>query len=140
MHKADYTKPFDGIKDALNFLKNDGYKIFLISNKYDDATKDLAKTFFDGVFDGVYGSMDNMPAKPHSDIFKLACEENNLAEEGIIYVGDSEVDCEFAKNCAMKLVAVDWGFRTHAQLTEAGADIIVHSPQELCQRIAELQD
>ena len=92
-HKADATKPFDGIVDTLQMLKADGYKLALISNKYD----------------------------------------------GIIYVGDSEVDCEFAINCGMTLIAVDWGFRTRAQLVEAGAKSIVHSPSELFDKIKDLQ-
>ncbi|MDE7192130.1 MAG: HAD family hydrolase [Clostridia bacterium] len=138
-HKADTTKPFDGIVDTLQLLKVDGFKLVLISNKYDGATKDLAKRFFGDLFDAAYGSRDDIPAKPNRDLFDLACKENGISSGGIIYVGDSEVDCEFAKNCGMSLIAVDWGFRTHAQLVEAGASIIVHSPQELFDKIKDLQ-
>ena len=138
LHKADTTKPFDGILEVLQDLKQNGYKLILISNKYDGATKDLAKQFFGDLFDGVYGSREDIYAKPYRDLFDLACQEFNLASDGIIYVGDSEVDCEFAKNCSMTLIAVDWGFRTHAQLVEAGAMTIVSSPKELCNTIRNL--
>lgn len=137
-HKADTTKPFEGIIETLQDLKKEGYKPVLISNKYDGATKDLAARFFGDLFDGVYGSRDDIPAKPYRDLFELACGESGLAQEGIIYVGDSEVDCDFAKNCGMTLIAVDWGFRTHAQLVEAGAEIIVSSPKELYDTIISL--
>ena len=130
-HKADTTKPFDGVLETLQDLKKDGYRLALISNKYDGATKDLAKKFFGDLFDGVYGSRDDIPAKPNRDLFELACKELGVSQDGVIYVGDSEVDCEFAKNCGMTLIAVDWGFRTHAQLVEAGAEIIVNTPREL---------
>ena len=136
-HKADTTKPFDGILDTLQDLKNDGYKLVLISNKYDGATKDLATHFFGDLFDGVYGSRDDIPAKPYKDLFELACSELGLSQDGAIYVGDSEVDCEFAKNCGMILIAVDWGFRTRVQLVEAGAEIIVSSPKELYEKIRD---
>ncbi len=138
-HKADATKPFDGIVDTLQMLKADGYKLALISNKYDGATKDLAKSFFGDLFDAAYGSRDDILAKPNRDLFDLACNENGLSGDGIIYVGDSEVDCEFAINCGMTLIAVDWGFRTRAQLVEAGAKSIVHSPSELFDKIKDLQ-
>lgn len=134
-HKADTTKPFDGVIDALQQLKNDGYKLVLISNKYDGATKDLASRFFGDLFDGVYGSRDDILAKPYRDMFELACNERGISQEGIIYVGDSEVDCEFARNCGMTLIAVDWGFRTRNQLIEAGAEIIVSSPKRLIEVI-----
>ncbi len=138
MHKADTTKPFDGILELLRNLKQEGYKLVLISNKYDGATKDLARKFFGDLFDGVYGSRDDIPAKPNRELFDIACQENNLASDGIIYVGDSEVDCEFASNCAMTLIAVDWGFRTHAQLVQAGAKIIVSSPNELYETLKSI--
>lgn len=138
LHKADTTKPFDGIIELLQCLKQEGYKLVLISNKYDGATKDLASKFFGDLFDSVYGSRDDVFAKPYRDLFDIACKENNLDSEGIIYVGDSEVDCEFASNCVMTLVAVDWGFRTRDQLVEAGAKIIASSPRELYDTICNL--
>ncbi|MDE5654606.1 MAG: HAD family hydrolase, partial [Clostridia bacterium] len=138
LQNADTTEPLDGILALLSNLKQEGYKLVLISNKYDGATKDLARKFFGNLFDGAYGSRDNVPAKPDRDLFDLACKENNLATDGIIYVGDSEVDCEFASNCDMTLIAVDWGFRTHAQLVEAGAKVIVSSSKELYNKIKEI--
>lgn len=138
LHKADTTRPFDGILQLLQDLKNDGFKLVLISNKYDGATKDLANQFFGNLFDGVYGSRDDIPAKPNRDLFDVACIENALDSNGIIYVGDSEVDCDFANNCGMTLIAVDWGFRTHSQLVEAGAKSIVHTPKELYEKISDI--
>ena len=138
LHKADTTKPFDGITELLQDLKQEGYKVVLISNKYDDATKDLVKFFFGDLFDGVYGSRDDICPKPCRDLFDIACQENDLDSAGIFYVGDSEVDCEFAINCDMNLIAVDWGFRTRDQLIEAGAKTIVRSPKELFDTICDL--
>ena len=48
-----------------------------------------------------------------------------------VYVGDSEVDVQTAHNAGLPLVAVSWGFRTVEQLVEAGAETIVHTPEEL---------
>ena len=138
-HKADTTKPFDGILETLQDLKNDGYKLVLISNKYDGATKDLAKQFFGDIFDGVYGSRDDIYAKPYRDLFDLACKELGVSQDGVIYVGDSEVDCDFARNCGMTLIAVDWGFRIRNQLVEAGAEIIVSSPKQLKEKIYQIE-
>ncbi|MDE6275436.1 MAG: HAD family hydrolase [Clostridia bacterium] len=139
-HKADTTKPFDGILNMLQDLKNRGYKLVLISNKYDGATKDLAMRFFGDLFDGVYGSRDDIPAKPDRDLFQIACKEHGVSQDGIIYVGDSEVDCEFARNCGMTLIAVNWGFRTQDQLIQAGADIIVSSPIELYNTVIRIAE
>ena len=138
IHKADMTQPFDGILELLQKLKQEGYKLALISNKYHPAANDLAVKFFGDLFDGAYGSRDDIYAKPYRDLFDIACKELGLEGERIIYVGDSEVDCEFANNCDMTLIAVDWGFRTHAQLVEAGAKEIVSSPKELYAKIISI--
>ncbi|MDE6189864.1 MAG: HAD family hydrolase [Clostridia bacterium] len=130
-NKSVTTKPYDGIIDLLNALKQKGYLLYLISNKYEFATKQLVEQFFAGVFDGVYGSLDDRPAKPDRAIFDYVCDIHGLSKDGIIYVGDSEVDYEFAKNCGMEFIAVSWGFRTRSQLENLGVKVIADSVKEL---------
>ena len=48
-----------------------------------------------------------------------------------VYIGDSEVDVETARNAGLRCVSVDWGFRTRAQLEAAGAAEIVSAPEAL---------
>lgn len=51
--------------------------------------------------------------------------------EGLVYVGDSEVDVATAAACGCACVACSWGFRTREELVEAGAETIVDTPDEL---------
>lgn len=125
-NKTLTTRPYAGITDLLNKLKSQGCKLILISNKYDGAAKQLVTHFFGSVFDGIYGSRDDVAAKPDRAIFDLVCGEHGVCPDGaILYIGDSEVDREFAANCGMTFIAVDWGFRTREELRECGADVIV---------------
>ena len=48
-----------------------------------------------------------------------------------IYLGDSEVDLQTAKNSGLPCATVGWGFRTEAELRAAGAQTIYHSPEAL---------
>ena len=48
-----------------------------------------------------------------------------------MYVGDSEVDIETAKNAGIDCISVDWGFRSSRQLEESGAKLIVSDAAEL---------
>ena len=52
-----------------------------------------------------------------------------------LYVGDSEVDIQTARNAGMDCLSVDWGFRPEAVLREAGATRIIHSPGALLDAI-----
>lgn len=130
-NKTLTTKPYDGIIDLLKALKDKGVRIFLISNKYDGATQELVAHFFGNIFDGVYGSRENVLAKPDRAMFDLVCEEHNLDKDGVIYVGDSEVDCEFARNCKIDFIGVSWGFRRKEELKTCGAKVIAGSVGEL---------
>ncbi|MDE7079497.1 MAG: HAD family hydrolase [Clostridia bacterium] len=130
-NKTLTTRPYDGIIELLQSLKDRGNRFFLISNKYDGATQELVTQFFGNVFDGVYGSRDGMLPKPDRAIFDLVCDEHLIDKENVIYIGDSEVDCEFAKNCNIPFIGVSWGFRKKEELIACGAQIIVDSVSEL---------
>ena len=58
-------------------------------------------------------------------------ESLNIKEDECIYVGDSDVDVNTAKNAGVKSVGVAWGFRGEGELREAGADFIIKTPIEL---------
>ena len=45
--------------------------------------------------------------------------------ESTLYVGDSDVDVETARNAGLKCGGVSWGFRPRESLVEAGADAVI---------------
>ena len=49
----------------------------------------------------------------------------SLTPEDAIYVGDTEVDIETARNSHLPCLSVTWGFRTREQLVESGASVLV---------------
>ena len=51
--------------------------------------------------------------------------------EEFCYIGDSNVDMETAGNAGMRAVGVSWGYRDETVLRETGADVIVHSAQDI---------
>ena len=52
-----------------------------------------------------------------------------------VYIGDSEVDVQTAKNAEMDCIAVDWGFRDVDVLKAAGAEVIVSDPAGLLEQL-----
>ena len=54
-----------------------------------------------------------------------------------IFIGDTDVDINTAKNAHMKSVGVLWGFRDEAELKNAGADFIISKPSELADIILQ---
>lgn len=112
--------------ELLERLKGLGVRCAIVSNKPHLATLDLAKEYFDGLVDAAVGDRPGVvERKPAPDTVWAAMRELGGTSERSVYVGDSEVDIETAKNAGIDCVSVAWGFRTSRQLEESGAKLIV---------------
>lgn len=128
------TAPYDGITEILENLKNKNYKIAVVSNKFDLAVKELSKKYFGDLIDISIGQADDVPQKPAPNgvLKAIKC----MGVQSAVYVGDSDVDVETAKNSNLPCIGVTWGFRERGFLK--GADYIVNSPKELFKTIVSL--
>jgi len=131
IHCKDKTKPYDGIVDLMQNLKDKNYKLAVVSNKADYAVKDLCSSFFNGLVDYAVGAKEGQRKKPYPDSVFVALEKLKISANEAIYIGDSEVDIETAKNANIDLIMVDWGFRNSDYLISLGAKTIIHKPIEL---------
>ena len=132
------TVPYPGISELLMELSN--YKdsrskkiaLAVLSNKTDSALRRTIGKSFPGItFDAVYGLRPGIPAKPDpSMVWELLTEIDNLPQD-TIFVGDSEIDIETARNANCYPLGVSWGFRTRSVLEAAGAARIIDKPEEL---------
>ena len=125
------TSAYNGIMELLRQLSKKEYKIAIVSNKFDEAVKDLNQIYFAEYIKVAIGESENVSKKPAPDTVFKALEELGSTADKAIYVGDSEVDVETAKNSRIICVGVTWGFRDREILEEKGADYIIESPQEL---------
>lgn len=125
------TAPYDGICDLLRKLKEDGYNLAIVSNKVDFAVKDLRDEFFNGLIDVAIGDSDATRTKPEPDMVYKAIEELGADIESCIYIGDTDVDIETAKNSGMDCISVSWGFRTRKELEEYGATMIADCAEDI---------
>lgn len=130
-HMQVKTGPYEGIPELLTLLKDRGYKLAIVSNKFDDAVKELTPFYFGDAVPVAVGESAGVAKKPAPDTVFKALEELGAAVDDALYVGDSEVDAETAKNAALPFVGVTWGFRDRALLEEKGARWIIDKPEEL---------
>lgn len=130
-HCADNTKPYDDIRSVVETLRKQGKKCAVVSNKMDSAVQELAKDYFEGLFDVVVGQRDDVRAKPYPDSVNAVVNELGVEKSRTVYIGDSEVDLQTAINAQVDCVAVSWGFRGRKRLEECGAKIIIDNPKEI---------
>ena len=130
------TDAYKGIMELLGQLSKEDYKIAIVSNKSDKAVKKLNQVYFGKYIKVAIGESENVSIKPAPDTVFKALEELGSTVDKALYVGDSEVDVETAKNSGMMCVGVTWGFRDREVLKQNGADYIIDRPQELLKIIA----
>lgn len=140
-HCEDKTRPYKGVPELLALLQEQGYHLAVVSNKFDGAVKKLCKKYFGESIVTAIGESDKVKRKPAPDTVYQALRELGCEASQAVYVGDSEVDLQTAKNVPLPCVSVLWGFRTEEQLLCAGAkaDRIIKTPQELPSLLARLR-
>ena len=129
------TRPYEGIPELMRNLKAQGLRLAIISNKPDPAVQELAAFFFPGLAEIVVGESPSIRRKPSPDTVLAAVSRMGLAVDDCVYVGDSEVDIETARNAGMSCISVTWGFRDEKVLVSSGATRLAHTPTELQERI-----
>jgi len=125
------TAPYEGIVGMMEKLREMGVKQAVISNKPDSAVKPLAEEFFPGLLELAVGESKEVRRKPSPDSVFAAAKQMNVPVERCVYIGDTEVDIETAKNAGMDCIAVTWGFRSPEQLVKSGAGVMVNNADEL---------
>ena len=114
-HYADYTKPFEGIKEMLINLKGK-VTLAVVSNKDNDLTNKIINKEFPGLFDIIQGSYLDHPKKPDPYLINKIIKENNIDRANCLYIGDTNVDKESATNVGLPYLLVNYGYRTKEEL------------------------
>ena len=114
MEEWDITFPkykttcFEGIKEAIKKLHNEGYKFGLITSRTLDEYHELDEELSDinDLFSVIVTSYKVQNAKPNKESMEYLCNELNCSSEEVIYIGDSLLDKEFANNSNCSFIPV----------------------------------
>ena len=131
VHNLDTTKPYDGVMDLLKELNSRGKKVAVVSNKFYAATKELCRHFFGNLVQVAIGEREDIRKKPAPDTVIEAMRQLGVTTEGAVYIGDSDVDIETARNSGMPCISVLWGFRDRDFLLQHGATTLVDTPTDI---------
>ena len=58
-------------------------------------------------------------------------EQLGAKPEEVLYIGDSGVDMNTARNAGVTAVGVTWGFRSRDELIDNGADLLADLPVQI---------
>lgn len=131
VHNLDTTAPYPGVLEMLGRLKSQGAKLAVVSNKFYAATQELVKHFFGDYVEVAIGERPDIRKKPAPDTVGEALRQLGASPSTAVYIGDSDVDIDTARNSHMPCISVLWGFRSKEFLLEHGATHLVSSPDEI---------
>lgn len=135
-HYMDETKPYEGIKDELIKLKQNGFLLAVCTNKLRSVAIELTDTFFPNIFDYVQGDEEGLKKKPATDMIDKIIAIFGLPKESILYVGDTEIDLQTAQNSKLDSIIVSYGYRTKDELKVICPNVkTLDKPKELYKEI-----
>lgn len=119
-HMLDETRPYEGIAQVLDRLRDEGVHMSVATNKPRLFTAGIVEALFPGRFDPIIACADDAPRKPDPACVALCrAKYADVARERVLFVGDSVVDVETARNATIDALSVTWGFQPREQLLEA---------------------
>lgn len=131
-HSLDTTCPYPGIAEMLHQLKQRGCRLAVVSNKMMAATQDLVRHFFPEIEVAIgEHEAEGIRKKPAPDTVFQALRQLGVGKEQAVYVGDSDVDLQTARNSGLPCISVLWGFRSRDFLLHHGATTFITHPAEL---------
>ena len=132
-HSLDTTRPYPGIIETLEALKEQGCRLAVVSNKMMAATQELCRHFFAETIEVAIGENEaaGIRKKPAPDTVFEALRQLGEEKDSAVYVGDSDVDLETANNSGLPCISVLWGFRDRDFLIQHGAKTFISAPSEL---------
>lgn len=129
------TKAYPGIVELLEILKEHDYNLAVVTNKPQQHAIKITKALFPDTFDYIFGNSALHPKKPDPCLTNLVINLFDVKKNQVVYIGDSDVDIQTAKNTKVKSIGVSWGFRGKEELVNSNADCVVDYPQEIWSKI-----
>lgn len=128
------NKPYPGVKELLEGLKEKGFVLAVASSKPDQMVKIVLKHFhLDTYFDVILGSDISRPRMTKAEVIMQVLEKMNCLDKRnqVVMVGDRHYDVLGAKEAGLSCIGVTYGYGTKEELLKAGAVKTADSAWEL---------
>ena len=130
----ELVKVFDGIPELLEALKEEGYRIAIVTSR----TRESANRYLDmlgigGYFEDMVSCDDTHAHKPNPEPILLCLAKLGITKDEAIMIGDSPFDMKCANNAGVKSVLVDWRITSDnaSLIDDARADFEIAKPLDL---------
>ena len=107
--KIKLIKLYPEVKKTIEFFKKKNFLTAIITSKDKERTKKILSRF-DLEFDYVYSPSKILRSKPYPDQIIKILNNERILKKNCYYVGDMNVDAQFAKNAKVNFVFANYGY------------------------------
>jgi len=128
----DQSPPYPGIAGMLDHLAARGIKMAILSNKSEEYTRIMVEKLLPTWhFEAVRGERPGVPHKPDPCAALEIVQEMKVPREDFLFLGDTGVDMETARDAGIFALGALWGFRGADELLQSGAQRLIAHPLDL---------
>ena len=135
-HALANTQLYPGVENVVAALAANGHTLAVLTNKPVKISTDIVAGLGLGThFKRIYGGDSFAQKKPDPIGITALMEETANRKQDTWMVGDSGVDVQTARNAAVRVCGVGWGFQPESLKTHP-PDVMVREPQELLKALS----
>jgi len=124
---------YDGIYGCVKMLCDRGVSVCVLSNKPHRFVPPLVEKLLPGLPVAFSFGQTDKPRKPDPTVLLELIRDTGSDPDNCIFVGDSEVDVNTARNAGVKCCAVSWGYREKDLLVSMDPEFIADTAEQLCE-------
>lgn len=129
-------KTFEGIRNLIISLKEEGYTLSIISSNSVENIKHFLQKYELEYFNNII-SGNNLFGK--NKVIKNFLKKFKLKVDEIIYIGDELRDIQACKKASVKIISVIWGFDSIELLKRGNPDYISYKPEDIIEIVKNLR-
>ena len=130
--------PYPGIPELLHQLQQAGYPLYVATSKPESLAHEVMEHFdLSRYFTLICGATMDSSRVCKEDVISYLLQQIGPVADPIM-VGDTVYDVVGAAAHSIPTVGVSWGYGDAAQMRQAGAVSIAHSPQELFEILSSM--
>ena len=130
---------YDGIKELIIALKENGYKVVLCTSKPEEYAHRVLDFFkIKCYFDYACGAtIDEKTRATKDDVMQYALDLSGVSPDKALMIGDRKFDICSANKFGLDSVGVTFGYGSREELTSSGATYVVDTADEILKMLTK---
>jgi len=126
------TRLLPDAREVLETLHGRGIRLAIATNKLGRFSREIFEHFgMENFFTVIVGDGDVPQNKPDPEMLQLAMEKMGVEKERTIFVGDSVIDIQTARNAGVRVLAVPTGNTDREDLVKARPTVLLEKFSDL---------